>query len=331
MTHHLSLNLLRLAVLLLLLWAYTTSAATFPAPASPASGLLIGRVVVRDQRPGLAQPWSRINVVWQNSAGQTFRAEADHDALFLLANVEPGEYTLTRLMLVREIAIRGKHRTESLSLSPPFPWRVRLGPGAVLVAGELAAEIRADRTLGMSLTPLSASALAVVTQRLDETEWAQRLRVIDQPFAGRPDLGETLKGGQPQISGPDHVVLPYRGTGRSLVVEAAVNGRRTGRFLLDTGASVTVISRRLAREADAVVAAGTPRITLYTANGPVQAPLTTLASISVSGLEARDVIVAVHDLPGVGSEIDGLLGMSFLRYFKVTIDPDRRELVLDRR
>lgn len=327
----LGVKLVRLAALLLLVWPAAARAATLPSPASPESGLVIGRVVVHDQRPGLAQAWSRISVVWQNSSGQTIRAEADHDALFLLANLEPGEYTLTRLVLVRQTAIRGHLGTESLSLSLPSPWQVGVAPGSALAIGELTAEIRADRTVGMSVAPLSPSVHALVVERLAGTEWVERLRVVHEPPAERANLGEPLKGGRPQVSGPDQVVLPYRGAGRSLMVEASLNGRLTGRFLLDTGASVTVISRRLAREAEAVVNPDAPRLTLHTANGPVQAPLTTLASVRVGGLEVSHVLVAIHDLPGINSEIDGLLGMSFLRHFRVTIDPERGELTLTRR
>ena len=115
------------------------------------------------------------------------------------------------------------------------------------------------------------------------------------------------------------------------MVTASINGRRTGRLLLDTGATVTVISRRLAREAEALVAGGTSRITLYTASGIVEAPVITLASLAVGGVLVRHVSAAIHDLPGIGDEIDGLLGMSFLRHFKMTLDPDRGELTLDRR
>ncbi|MBI2002291.1 MAG: retroviral-like aspartic protease family protein [candidate division NC10 bacterium] len=325
------MKLVRLAVLLLVLWPFIASAAAVSPATSPTSGLLVGRVVVQDQRHGRPQPWSRISVIWQGPSGQTIRAEADHDALFLLANLEPGEYTLTRLVLVRQTAIRGHSGTESLSLSLPSPWRVKVPPGFALAIGELAAKIQADRTVGMSVAPLSPSVHGLVVERLAGTWWAERLQVIHEPPTERPGVGEIVQGGRPQVSGPDSAILPYRGAGRSLVVEASLNGRRAGRFLLDTGASVTVISRRLAQEAGADVNPDAPRITLHTANGPVQAPLTTVASLRVGGLEVSHVLVAIHDLPGVNREIDGLLGMSFLRHFRVTIDPDRGALTLDRR
>lgn len=133
------------------------------------------------------------------------------------------------------------------------------------------------------------------------------------------------------MSGPEHVVLPYQRAGRSVVVEALINGRRPGRLLLDTGASLTVISRRLAREVDLSLDPGAARVTLQTANGPIQALLATLDAVRVGAAEVNHVLVAVHDVPGLGSEIDGLLGMTFLRHFRLTIDPERRELTLGRR
>jgi hypothetical protein len=44
--------------------------------------------------------------------------------------------------------------------------------------------------------------------------------------------------------------------------------------------------------------------------------------------EARNVTTAVHDLPDAPTGIDGLLGMTFLDQFLVTLDVQKGELHL---
>ena len=60
-------------------------------------------------------------------------------------------------------------------------------------------------------------------------------------------------------------------------------------------------------------------MTIITASGIEKAPLIIVDRISVLGKEARNVECVVHDLPEQ-SRIDGLLGLSFLRRFKICID-----------
>jgi len=50
--------------------------------------------------------------------------------------------------------------------------------------------------------------------------------------------------------------------------------------------------------------------------------------ISVLGKEAQDVPCIVHDLPEA-SRVDGLLGLSFLRRFKVCLDFQEGVLVIE--
>jgi len=58
---------------------------------------------------------------------------------------------------------------------------------------------------------------------------------------------------------------------------------------------------------------------IITASGVEKAPLVTLKSISVMAKKALDVKAVVHDLPPE-SYVDGLLGLSFLRRFKICLD-----------
>ena len=110
------------------------------------------------------------------------------------------------------------------------------------------------------------------------------------------------------------------------VAPILVNGRHAGRFLVDTGSSVVVLSPAFAKKIGAAPR-GTEMLELETVGGRTRAPWTRLDSLRVAGAEARDVEVVIHS-PGV--ELDGILGNSFLARWDVSIDPDRRLLTLRR-
>lgn len=105
-----------------------------------------------------------------------------------------------------------------------------------------------------------------------------------------------------------------------------LNDRLTGRFLVDTGSSVTVISPRVAAEAGVVgTAAGT--VELHTLGGRTAGPAAVVASLRVGDLELRDAPVVLHD---PGPPFDGILGNAFLGRYRITVDADRRQLRLRR-
>ena len=119
--------------------------------------------------------------------------------------------------------------------------------------------------------------------------------------------------------------VPLRGDGTSWLVEAAIDGRANGRFLLDTGSSYCVVSPPLARD---LALAETGRFaTVETANGPVRAPLVLLPSLELAGgVRVRDVEAIVHD---AGPRLDGVVGLNLLNRYRYAVDPRRRQLVLD--
>jgi len=123
--------------------------------------------------------------------------------------------------------------------------------------------------------------------------------------------------------------IPLKGHGRMLVVEATINDRLTGRFLLDTGATFCVVSKDTARRAMIKGRAGDRKIRLTTASGVIEAALAEARKVEVGRATARDVEVAVVDddpTPG----FDGLLGLSFLNRFSYSIDPEKGVLRLKR-
>ncbi len=119
--------------------------------------------------------------------------------------------------------------------------------------------------------------------------------------------------------------VPLRGDGTSWLVQATINGRAQGLFLLDTGASYCVITPGLAREL-ALSPTGS-FATVLTANGAVKAPVVRLRSLELNGTRAHDIQAIVHD--AVGPKLDGVIGLNFLNRYRYAVDPQRRELELE--
>lgn len=88
---------------------------------------------------------------------------------------------------------------------------------------------------------------------------------------------------------------------------------------LDTGSTFVIVPYFIAESLGYDPAASDERVPLTTASGVETAPLITVEAISVLGLRAESVKIACHDLPPT-SRVDGLLGLSYLRNFKLTLD-----------
>ena len=95
-----------------------------------------------------------------------------------------------------------------------------------------------------------------------------------------------------------------------------MNGK-PGNFILDTGASYVTLSRKFAQEADVDVDTKA-KILVNTADGIRAAYLTVADNIQLQGISSRRVPAVVLD--GLSGNIDGLLGLSFLARYTLTID-----------
>ncbi len=107
-----------------------------------------------------------------------------------------------------------------------------------------------------------------------------------------------------------------------ILVDVLVNALETYQFVLDTGASQTVVSPELAEQmpikeikADSIVGVG----------GPTRSLVGILKSLSVGQASLRNITVIVADIfsalsQAVGAKMDGILGFNFLNKFKLEID-----------
>ena len=129
----------------------------------------------------------------------------------------------------------------------------------------------------------------------------------------------------PQTSESEGVEVDLWRKGEIWVAEAILNGKVKQDFVVDTGASFTLINQRTARELNLTLDESTPFIPIYTASGSILCPLVTLKSVRVGGAEVENVDALIHNLP---SNTSGLLGNSFLNKFRVVLDANRNKMTL---
>jgi predicted aspartyl protease len=89
--------------------------------------------------------------------------------------------------------------------------------------------------------------------------------------------------------------------------------------VLDTGASLTIVATDIMARLGYDPADPTlDRQRIVTGSGIEYAPRTTVRSATAIGQKVTNLDVLCHDLPAE-SGVDGLLGLSFLKHFKLTI------------
>ena len=115
--------------------------------------------------------------------------------------------------------------------------------------------------------------------------------------------------------------------GNQFLVAAVLNNAQNAVLLLDTGASLSIISPELLRMLDIPYQSTGRTAWFSTAGGRIKAPVITLDSLALDGVVVENIEVGV-----IGefdsNPFDGLLGMNFLRHFEFFIDQSERKLQL---
>ena len=115
--------------------------------------------------------------------------------------------------------------------------------------------------------------------------------------------------------------------GNQFLVDAVLNNAQNAVLLLDTGASLSIISPELLRMLGIPYQSTGRTAWFSTAGGRIKAPIITLDSLAIDGVVVENIEVGV-----IGefdsNPFDGLLGMNFLRHFEFFIDQNERKLQL---
>jgi membrane-associated protease RseP (regulator of RpoE activity) len=112
-----------------------------------------------------------------------------------------------------------------------------------------------------------------------------------------------------------------------MTVMVKVNGKGPYRLIFDTGAPITLLNNKIAREAGLFKGTRRPAFSLFGAMGDVK-----VKSLEVGGQKAEEVAAVVMDHPTVEAisqalgPIDGIVGFPFFARFKMTLDYQSRTM-----
>jgi clan AA aspartic protease (TIGR02281 family) len=128
-----------------------------------------------------------------------------------------------------------------------------------------------------------------------------------------------------KVSEPEGITVDLVRKHELLLAEVVLNEKIKQHFIVDTGASFTLINLPTAKELGISIDENTPFIPIFTASSLIFTPLVTLRSIRVGEAEVENVDVLIHNMP---SDSAGLLGNSFLNKFKVVLDSNNGKMTL---
>jgi clan AA aspartic protease (TIGR02281 family) len=155
---------------------------------------------------------------------------------------------------------------------------------------------------------------------IEERKTQTPKEIPDQGVKEKPALPPAQKSSEPQGF---EVNLVRRH--ELWLSEVHLNNRIRSYFIVDTGASFTLINTQMAKELGLDINETTPFIPIYTASQLIFTPLVTLKSVRVGEAEVENVDALIHNLP---SNAAGLLGNSFLNKFRVVLDSAQGKMTL---
>lgn len=120
--------------------------------------------------------------------------------------------------------------------------------------------------------------------------------------------------------------------GQKITVNALLNDKLNASLIMDTGASVVMLRRKVAQDLGLDLDKSGPAMKVTLADGrQVEARTVVLKSVKVEEAEADNVEAAVIDDESENLNVaDGLLGMSFLSRFNFKVDYNERKLILEK-
>jgi len=125
---------------------------------------------------------------------------------------------------------------------------------------------------------------------------------------------------RPECTGEACAIKISRSKDGHFYIDGAVNGTKV-RFLIDTGSSGVVLNQSAASEANVY---GSRGVTMQTAGGAVNGSMALNVPISIANLPPIQSEVAIN--PSLDARTS-LLGQSYLKMFKVTIQGSTMELL----
>lgn len=176
-------------------------------------------------------------------------------------------------------------------------------------------------------------------QAIANQDWARAVQIVDQMIQANPSQANELRRYRQQllhlqqqpttpnaqqrrspaaaaeIVGVAPIVRRQNGIP---VIRVVFNQRLPYEMMVDSGASMTIITRPLARALGLTPAHVVDNVVFNTANGQTTLPIVYVKSMDVAGLNQTMIPVAI-----AGPELSmGLLGQDFLQQFDVSLRQD---------
>jgi len=119
--------------------------------------------------------------------------------------------------------------------------------------------------------------------------------------------------------------VPFVAEGSLMRVSAIVNGHLEIPFFIDTGASGVSLPASAASRLGISIGPNTQRVTMQTANGPIELPLVRLDSVELAGARVEGLMATLNPTMSIG-----LLGGAFFNQFTYGVDPAANVITLER-
>lgn len=151
---------------------------------------------------------------------------------------------------------------------------------------------------------------------------SQDADLSDQVFQ-LPEIAESA------IGKDEVVTIPFEYISNEVIVKAKVNDKDELNFVIDTGATQSVLDKSVAKT---LGKCEDSNLTMTTGSGSVNLSYMTIPKIAIGDLTLKDIHFAVADLAAfsqiLGQRPSGLIGANILRRFRVTIDYPQRKVIL---
>jgi hypothetical protein len=148
---------------------------------------------------------------------------------------------------------------------------------------------------------------------------------IDSHFRSLPNENPVIRPTSPAESGSKGATaIPVKVSGSKVIVSVNFNNSTAANLLLDTGASRTMISSRIAKILR-LQSMGSGQG--YGIGGVVTVSTARVDSVKLGEMERQNLLVMIHDFSRDPS-YEGLLGFDFLSHFHMSLDLQKSLLVL---